>query len=91
MHMLQRMPLENFFSILSRNRLRIISPPLKKKQLSTGGGQLSLPRDQGGYGGLRTLRCFGQPRPEGSSPACNFGFNQLQPLVVLAHMTRANF
>ena len=45
MHMLQRLPLENFFSVLPRNGLNIIKQPLEKKQLGTGGGQLSLHRD----------------------------------------------
>ena len=42
MHVLQRLLLENFFSVLLRNGLGVITPLLKKKQLGMGGGQLSL-------------------------------------------------
>ena len=91
MHMLQRLPLENFFPVLPGDGLSIVNPPLKKKQLGMGGGQLSLRRDQGGCGGLRALHRFSQLGPEGGSPARSLGFNQLQPLVVLAHKAHAKF
>ena len=74
-----------------RNGLSIVNPPLKKKQLGTGGGQLSLRQDQGGCGGLRAFCRFGQLGPEGGSPARSLIFNQPQPLVELARQACADF
>ena len=44
MHVFQRLPLADLVRIPLRNGLGIINPPLKKKQFSMGGGQLSLRR-----------------------------------------------
>ena len=45
MHVLQRLPLANLIFVLPRNGLGVIDPMLEKKQLSTGGVQLSLRHD----------------------------------------------
>ena len=58
MHVLQRLPLKNFFSVLPSNGLGVVDLLLKKKLLGMSGGQLSLRQDQGGCGGLRVLLRF---------------------------------
>ena len=90
MHMLQRLPLENFFFVLPCNRLGVINLTLKKKHLGTGGGQLGLRRDQGGCSGLLAPFRLSEPRLEGSSPACSLGRYELQLQVVPAHKIRAS-
>ena len=45
MHVLQRLPLKHFLSVLPRDGLGIGNPLLKRKQLGAGGGQLCLPQD----------------------------------------------
>ena len=49
---LQCPPLKHFLPVLPRNGLGIVNPFLKREQLSAGGGQLRLRRDQGGRCGL---------------------------------------
>ena len=58
---LQRLLADRLLPALLRDGLGNGNPLLKREQLSTGGGQLGLHRDQGSCCGLLALLRLGQP------------------------------